>query len=267
MAGALRGLRAGDPGALALLLGVSFAYGFFHAVGPGHGKVLIGGYGVASRVALIRLSVLAVISSLAQGLTAILLVVGGILLFDLGRKTLVGATEDYFAPFSYAAIGLIGLWLLFRGLRRLWSLRKSGLKSVASSHGHTHSHEDGEVCDHCGHRHGPTMEEASSLRSWREAAMLVGAIAARPCTGALFLLIICWRMDLIGAGIAGTIAMALGTASVTVAVAFASVTFREGALAGIGENRAARIVVPLLELGAGLVVAIVATQLFLRAIS
>ena len=260
MARGLRALRAEDPGAILNLMAVCFGYGFFHAVGPGHGKLLIGGYGVAQRVAVTRLSLLALLSSLAQAVTAIALVYGGVWLFSLGREALVGVTEDWFAPLSYAAIGAIGVWLAIRG----------SLKLVAGgrSQDHTHGHDDHDhsAAETCGHAHGPTPEQASEVRSLRDAVLLVGAIALRPCTGALFLLVLAVRMDIHLAGILGTFAMALGTATVTVAAAVASVSFREGAFARLASGPQAARALGLIETGAGLVIAVLAAQFLLRAL-
>jgi ABC-type nickel/cobalt efflux system permease component RcnA len=257
MAGALRSLRAGEPGALAALWGVCFAYGFFHAAGPGHGKLLIGGYGAGTRVPALRLSGLAVASSLAQGASAVALVYGGVWAFGLTRVQLTDAAEVWLAPLSYAAVGAIGAWLVLRGARKLWRSRPA----PALASGHTH-HRD--AC--CGHSHGPTPEEAARVTGWRDAAALIGAVALRPCTGALFLLVLTWRMDLVWQGIAGVAAMALGTASVTVAVALASVTAREGALAQLSESRALARAVPLLEVSAGALIAALSWQMALRLI-
>ena len=73
IAGSIRALRAGTPGALTALLGAAAAYGFVHAAGPGHGKYLIGGVGLGSGVSATRLVGLASAASLAQSAWAILL--------------------------------------------------------------------------------------------------------------------------------------------------------------------------------------------------
>jgi len=252
MAGALRALRAGEPGAIATLLGLSFAYGFFHAAGPGHGKLVIGGYGVAERVPVMRLSVLALASSIAQAVTAIVLVYGAFLLLDWGRQQMVGVAEDVLAPASFGLIALVGAWLAFRGVRRFASMR--------ATHAHHHDHDTAGVCSGCGHKHGPTVEEAEHVRSLRDAMFVVGSVALRPCTGAIFVRILTWQMGIAAAGIAAALAMALGTACITVGVALAAVSLRETALMRLQGTVALRATAAL-ELLAGLVIAAVAAQL------
>lgn len=259
MARLLRALRAGEPGALAGLMGLCFAYGFFHAAGPGHGKLLIGGYGMAARVSALRLSLLALASSFAQAAAAVLLVYAGIFMFDLTRQHMTDLAEDIMAPASFAAIALVGLWLAIRGLRR-WRQNRP----VPPHHNH-HHHDHDAPCASCGHKHGPTLAEAEAVTTWRDAAALIGAVAIRPCTGALFLLILTWRMDLDLAGILGAFAMGLGTASVTLAVALASVTLREGALARLATGDTARAL-PLFEIAAGVIIAALSTHLMLGAL-
>jgi ABC-type nickel/cobalt efflux system permease component RcnA len=279
MARALRALQAGQPGAWAALMGVCFAYGFFHAAGPGHGKVLIGGYGVARRVGVARLAGIALASSLAQAATAVLLVYAGVYFLNLSRQAMVGLAEDVFAPLSYAAIGLIGLWLAWRGGRSLWRARAVAGQHDAvghtHAHGHTHTgghthndghartdshtHSDGHMhseaqCGTCGHAHGPSLQDVEALTGWRDTAMLIAGIAIRPCTGALFLLILCWRMGIDSAGIAGAFAMGMGTATITVAVAGLSVWARQGALLALAGGRLSRAA-PVIEVAAGVTVA------------
>lgn len=250
IARSLRSLRTGDGGALAVLLGACFAYGFFHSVGPGHGKVLLGGYGLGRQVPWARLAGIGLLASLGQALTAIVLVYAGVWLFTLTRENMIGITEGVMAPVSYAAIGLIGAWLAWRGIRH-------GRSSVGHAHGHDHDHE-------CGHRHGPTAEEVSRAGSLREALALIGGIAIRPCSGALFVLLITWQMGIGLAGIAGAVAMGLGTATVTVAVGLAASGMRGGILGSLAGSPLAARALPVIEVTAGLVVMVIAAGLLMR---
>jgi nickel/cobalt transporter (NicO) family protein len=260
LAGAVRALRAGNPGALAALMAACFSYGFIHAAGPGHGKVLIAGYGVGRRVPLLRLSALAIASSLAQAGVAIALVLAGITALGWTREQMVGVTDDIMTPISYGAILLLGLWLVWRGAARLRRQALVGHEHDDHAHDHDHVHDE-----HCGHAHGPSLEQAAGVTGFRDALGLIAGIAIRPCTGALFLLILTWQMGIFASGVAGVLAMGIGTATVTVGVAVMAVWAREGALASLPGARIAQAL-PVMELAAGLVVALVAGQLLLRSL-
>lgn len=269
MAGMLRALKRGEPGALAGLWSLCFAYGFFHAAGPGHGKLVIGGYGVAAAVPMKRLAVLAVASSLAQAAMAVLLVYAGVLVLGWSRAQMQGAADQWMAPLSYALIAAVGLWLALRGARKLWRMWEADLVTDRTEcghrhhdgHGHAHDHGADGVCPSCGHAHGPTVEQAARVHSLRDALAVIGSVAVRPCTGALFLLILTWRMGIDMAGIVGALVMGLGTATVTVLVAVLSVSFRKSLAAqwttGTGAIRAAAVI----ELAAGIMIALLALQM------
>ena len=74
MARAMLAIRDGEPRALWFLCSATAAYGVVHAIGPGHGKVLLGAAAFASGATFKRLTILTLASSLAQSLTAILLI-------------------------------------------------------------------------------------------------------------------------------------------------------------------------------------------------
>ncbi|MCQ0972013.1 hypothetical protein MLD63_16440 [Paracoccus sp. TK19116] len=255
LARGLQALRVGQPGAVGAMIGLCFLYGVAHAVGPGHGKVLIGGYGVGRRVPVVRLSAIAIAASLGQALTAILVFGVGFLALGWTREASISVVEGIMAPISSIAIGLIGLWLIFRAGRRLWRFRVVG--PVPHAH---HYHADGQ-CDHCGHRHGPSFDEVEGVRSARDVAALILSIAIRPCSGALLLLVLTWHMGILAAGIGGTFAMSLGTGLVTVGVAIAAVTARESTFRSGASERILRRILPLMEGAAGMAIALVALRM------
>jgi ABC-type nickel/cobalt efflux system permease component RcnA len=265
MADALRRLKAGEPQALAALWGLCFGYGFLHAAGPGHGKLVIGSYGLGRRVAMGRLAGLALASSLAQAASAVLLVGLGLAVLGWTHDRMTDLADRGLAVLSALLVAGIGAWLLWRGLS---ALRRS-LDRPPPRHAHAPFDpgfvpaldSDPATCATCGHAHGPTLDQAARVGSWREAIYLVAAVAVRPCTGALFLLIITWRMEFWAAGIVGAFVMAMGTASVTVAVALASVGLRESALLAARTGPALARAIGAAEFLAGALVLAVAAEL------
>ena len=253
MAGAVHALRAGQPGAIAALLAAAAAYGFVHAVGPGHGKYVIGSVGLGTSVSMGRLLGLAVASSLAQALWAIVLVYGGFSILTVSARQMTALAEDFLAPVSYIAITLVGLVLVWRGVRALAQrAAEDSDRMNHSHHGHHHQHQHGE-CG-CGHAHGPSVEQAAQVGSVREALVLIASIAVRPCTGAIFLLVIAWSMDIRLAGAAAVVVMGLGTAALTSLVAVSGVAARGMTFAAVGGEGVVSVAVPAVQVLPGAVI-------------
>lgn len=223
LARAIRALKAGEPGAVIGLVALSFGYGVLHAAGPGHGKLLIGGYALANRVPTRRVAAITLAASLAQALMAVAVVYLGVLVFSWTLQRMLGLVDQTMAAISSAAIGAIGVYLAWRGWRML-TAREAG-----HGHDHAHHHHD-HACDagHCGHAHAPSPDQIARASGLRDALILIAGIAIRPCSGAIFLLILCWRIGADAAGIAGALAMGLGTAVITLAAGLLAATMREG---------------------------------------
>lgn len=227
LAAGVRAARAGDLSAMAAVIGASLAYGVAHAVGPGHGKILIAGAAVASDRTAARMAGLGLAASAMQGVTAILLVYGGLGLFALVGRSAVGLAEETLAPLSYALMALVGLWIMLRGWRAWPRI------APADDHARDQDHVCGPGC-----RHAPSAAEAAAVEGWRDAAALILSIGARPCSGALILLVIAWRFELYALGAAGAMAMALGTGSVVAGVGFFARRLSSLALGGGGATAA-----------------------------
>ena len=99
-----------------------------------------------------------------------------------------------------------------------------------------------------------------NLTGWRDVVALIAGIAMRPCFGALFLLILTWQFGIGMAGVAGVLAMRIGTAIVTVTVAGVAAVVREGALASLSGQSMIRIL-PWFEVFAGGLITVIALSL------
>ena len=83
-----------DGSAVWTLLGISFAYGIFHAAGPGHGKAVISSYLVANEETARRGIVLSFASALLQALVAVALVAVLAWLLYSTAKTMCSAEKS-----------------------------------------------------------------------------------------------------------------------------------------------------------------------------
>ncbi|MBD9494846.1 MULTISPECIES: nickel/cobalt transporter [unclassified Ensifer] len=246
MTNALKGMRE-NPWQLWSLVGLSFTYGVLHAAGPGHGKAVISSYMIANETELKRGVLLSFLSSLLQGVVAILLI-GAVYLILRGTSISMTSATRWLEIASYALIAAFGGWLLLRKLRSM--LRPVALASVAGgghvqladdhhhdhhhSHHHDHhghSHGPGEVCSSCGHAHAPDPSMLKGDRfALREAWSAVIAVGLRPCSGALIVLSFALLNGLYLGGVLSVFAMSIGTAITVSILATMAVTAKGVAL-------------------------------------
>ncbi|WP_431194743.1 nickel/cobalt transporter, partial [Achromobacter xylosoxidans] len=119
-----------DGGAAWTLIGLSFAYGVFHALGPGHGKAVISSYVLANRQTARNGALLALLSSLVQALVAIAMVAALALVFNATAAVMNQATR-WLELASYALVTLLGAWLVWiKAIRPL--LRRRPAAAVAA---------------------------------------------------------------------------------------------------------------------------------------
>ena len=179
MSSAIRAAKT-DGSAVWTLLALSFAYGIFHAAGPGHGKAVISSYLVANEETARRGIALSFASALMQALVAIAIVGIGAVILNVTAGQMC-RTERIVEVASYGLIAAFGARLAWsKGGGFLRALRdwvrptpvlapafaEGGAPTThhhhahdESGHGHAHHHEHDGCCGHDhdhGHTHAPT---------------------------------------------------------------------------------------------------------------
>ncbi|WP_085906657.1 nickel/cobalt transporter [Kiloniella majae] len=187
------------------LIWICFLYGVFHALGPGHGKAVIASYTLTTNTKILPAILLSMASSFVQGFTAILIVGTCYFLLETSVRSTSLAIEDVMEPLSYGAVAIVGLVLIWRGIR-----------------GNSHDccdHDHGEVQEHhhscCGqhvsdHAHQHAKVDGTPHRR-RDLIAIILAVGIRPCTGALLVLILAFVLGHWAGGLAAVLAMSFGT--------------------------------------------------------
>jgi ABC-type nickel/cobalt efflux system permease component RcnA len=207
-------LKEKDGSALWLVL-VSFLYGIFHAAGPGHGKAVLTTYLLTHGREVRRGVGMASAAALMQGITAVVLVYGLILVAGwLPRETRTAV--DWTERFSFLLVTAIGLFLLWRGINGIRaSLHRTNMERLEDERD----------------PHDIQPDQIKKAKSWSSIFGVVFAIGLRPCSGAVLLLIFAHVMQIYWAGIAAVLAMSTGTAITVSTLALLAVNARQWVVA------------------------------------
>ncbi|HEY7750428.1 MAG TPA: DUF1007 family protein [Aestuariivirgaceae bacterium] len=275
---AMSGMRAGSSWAAAwTLMLLSLGYGVFHAAGPGHGKTVITGWLLATEQELRRGIIISFTSAMIQALTAIV-IVSTLLLLVHAVGSSARSVASVLEAASYGMITLLGLYLVWQGMRYFWPGQKASPHArLHTAHNHSHDNAHGyHAHDHavhhvhnesCGHHHMPSAGDLRRDWSLTKALSISFAVGIRPCTGAILALLFANAIHLYWAGVAATFVMALGTALTVSAIAILAVFSKRTALRMVGRKQAwLDWSAFLLRIAGGAVIAALGATLFVASI-
>ncbi len=257
------------------LVGLGLVYGVAHAAGPGHGKAVLASYMLANETSLRRGAAMALMAALLQALIAIALVGAAGFVFSATALQMNHAA-DWIDLLSYGSIAAVGAWLVWRKGGALiaalarhaerrreaaaapvyagvdWARPAFSLSAAAYRAGPPGAETSAEAC---GHVHAPDPALLNGPFSWRDAAGTVIAAGARPCSGAILVLVFAMSQGLFAAGVAAALAIALGTAVTTGALAWTAVFAKSVAMRlAVGESSRVALLAKGFEFAAALAV-------------
>ena len=239
----------------------SLIYGVLHALGPGHGKVVIATF-LATHPSRVRTSIrLTLLASLLQGSVAILLVTVMLVLLKTSSRQL-HLSSFWLEKGSYLLVIGLGVMIGYRALRALWLALRPRPAPVFRAFQPQHQHD--EHCG-CGHAHLPTPQQMNGNVSWKTQMLVVVSMGLRPCSGAIMMLLFAKVIGVYGWGILSAAVMALGTALTISAIGLlvqqarsvAQRLAQPGAGAGI-----TRLLIPILALTGSLILIVVGIALW-----
>lgn len=201
-----------------ILLALSFCYGFLHALGPGHGKFIITSFLALHKTKLKETLVLSFCASMAQGLVAIILTTVVIAILRLS-SSMFKQSQLWLERISFALVLLLGCYLLWQSLRRLYKLYQQQkvqkftsfrkFNQIGGSKIMLQPKLEADECG-CGHKHVVSLKSNHKL-NLKTKIMLILSVGMRPCSGAILVLFLAYMLNLYIWGVFAALLMAFGT--------------------------------------------------------
>ena len=260
--GDLRAVRdqGGLTPALAIIT-ISFLYGIFHAVGPGHGKVVVGSYFLSRRSRLLHGLAMSGSAALVQSVSAIILVGLLALVLEAGSSEIM-ARAGQLEELSYAAICGLGLWMAWGVISGRTCCEHHDDEAHGAHDAHDHHEHDHCGCGHYHHHDHAHKPVAKPQRpEWLQVILTGGAVGLRPCSGAILVLLFTLANGIFWVGVVSTLAMGVGVAITVSVVSLGMVGLQRG-LSAIGAERTQRLRQGLALTGSLLITLLGAAQLY-----
>jgi nickel/cobalt exporter len=193
-----------NVGVFFVLLALAFVYGTVHALGPGHGKVIMASYALAHPLRAKQGVLLGAGVAVIHTLSAVLLVTVLYLVLQSSYRAYGGAPKMIITLISYALITCLGVFLLIKSLvqlRRPIETDPSDAESAVAGSGKT--------------------------RELIVPALLMGLV---PCEGAVLILVFSLSINAYWLGISLSAAMSVGMAVTISAVGLAALGVKQGSV-------------------------------------
>ncbi|MBE7561135.1 hypothetical protein HS125_20165 [bacterium] len=200
----------------AIALGLSFIFGAWHALEPGHGKTVVAAYLIGERGTIRDAAMLGVIVTITHTGSVFLMWAGIYFLREIFSEAIVFKWIEILSGFI---ILILGIWLIFYR----WY---NPLGRPAHVHGHGHEH--GPRHSHGGltHTHGPGghTHEIPAGVSYRQLLVLGITGGIIPCPGAIVVLLIAMSQGLFLFGFSLILSFSVGLALVLMTIGILMVT-------------------------------------------
>lgn len=198
-----------SPLTLIFLAFISFGYGFLHAAGAGHGKVLTSSYFAATGGSYVRAFLFALKIGFLHVIGAFIFVLLSFLLLREISSDLTKDTASVTTAFSGAIIFFVAIFMLVKKVKFYLLNKKEAKFYIFSSNLNQNLSKNTKFTSDCGCQICSTKKPKS-----KEEWLVAAAAALIPCPGTILVFVLANEIGSYLAGIVSGVFMALGMSAV-----------------------------------------------------